>query len=192
MHMCVNGSLQSPNPADACGEASLPLAWRSCRFLNHFAVLPHDQRQAERTVLHSDVVSGPLECPFGASHKGGCFARFARWVSVLLHTPINFRTNSISWLLEMASCFTGEISVANHDMDGEQRKTIFISVPGQAHSHSESWSKSKIAQRFSAGFRGHASESRKGRKNRSAVPDGTRSDPASFFPALKRRAIFKS
>ena len=54
-------------------EAGLQLEVSSW-FLHHFAVLPHDDRQAEGAVLGFDVVRGTAQGAFGAGYEGGGFA----------------------------------------------------------------------------------------------------------------------
>ena len=77
------------------GQAELQ-AEASSGFLHHFAVLPDDDGQAECAVLGFDIVGDTAESTFGASHERRSFPGLGGSMSVLFHTPINFRTNSIS------------------------------------------------------------------------------------------------
>jgi hypothetical protein len=52
-------------------------------------------------------VRGAAQGALGAEHKGRCSCRLGGRVFVLFHTPINFRTDSISCLDEIASRFAG-------------------------------------------------------------------------------------
>src|SRR5690349_17209307 len=79
----------------------------SCGLLHHFAILPDNHREFESAVLSFDVVRSAAHGSLGASHEGGRLRSFVGGMSVLLHTPINFRTESISCTKEMASRFAG-------------------------------------------------------------------------------------
>src|SRR5689334_21047734 len=96
----VMHSRKPPRPFPRTPSTSL-----SRRLLHHFAVLPHNDRQAEGAVLGFDTVRGPTHGAFRPGDEGRSFGRFA--VTVLFHMPINFRTDSISCRDEIASRFAG-------------------------------------------------------------------------------------
>src|SRR5665213_1392839 len=73
----------------------------------HLTFFSQDQRQAEPGIFRAQLPRHAAERAFGASDEGGGFVRFARVMSVLLHTPINCCTVFISCVVEMASRFTG-------------------------------------------------------------------------------------
>jgi hypothetical protein len=73
----------------------------------HLTFFSQDQRQAKPGIFRAQLPRHAAERAFGAGDEGGSFVRFARAMSVLLHTSINCCTDFISCVVEMASRFTG-------------------------------------------------------------------------------------
>src|SRR5438552_13276750 len=71
----------------------------------------HEYHDGESSCLVSQV-NGATEGAFGAGHQCWGFTRLSGLVSGLLHTPINFRTDSKPCEEEMASRFAGSPPVS--------------------------------------------------------------------------------
>jgi hypothetical protein len=78
----------------------------SDRLFHHLAVPPDDDREFEGAILGFDVACGAAQRSFCARDERWSFCCLKR-VPILLHTPIIFRTVSISCWEEMASRFAG-------------------------------------------------------------------------------------
>ena len=88
-------------------KINLPPLSLSCANEAHPAFFSQDQRQAKPDILRAQLPRHAAERAFGAGNEGGSFVRFARVMSVRLHTLINCCNDFISCVVEMASRFTG-------------------------------------------------------------------------------------
>jgi hypothetical protein len=73
----------------------------------HMTFFSQDKRQAKPGIFRAQLPGNAAERAFGAGDERGGFVRFARVMSILLHTSINCCTDSISCVMEIASRFTG-------------------------------------------------------------------------------------